>query len=1512
MLGLRTIDGSCNNLLPNQERFGAADEVFKRLAPADYRPADTVTFDWDGPGPLEFGDSTSYAQTTGIVEDNQTRVASNLIVDQTNANPAALAVTDDAVAPFVGPITPTNVPTPVFIENVAPDAGLSPPFNSMFVFFGQFFDHGLDLTTKSGSTVYMPLLPDDPIRLENPSAPPFMAISRATNPDFEPLNLTTPFVDQQQTYGSTPSQHVFLREYMLDPATSLPIATGKMLNGPGGVGLATWTTVKDQAADLLGIQLVDADALNIPLLATDPYGNYIPGANGYPQIVSPSAPGGLLEGDPTANAGAGVLVPGDAELTGHAFLIDIAHHSVPGAGLTADVDGTVCRSDDPCVADYHSGGSKVGTYDDEMLAAHFICGDGRCNENIGLSAVHHVFHSEHNRLVEHIKDILIADNDPLVLAEWQLAAGPPIVWNGDRLVQAARFATEMQYQHLAFEEFARRVQPAINVFDAYDATINAAISVEFSQAVYRYGHSQLPENLIRYNNTGPGVPLDRNDISLLDAFLNPPAYYDDGHGGTLTPDEAAGSLARGMATQLGQEIDEFVTETLRNELLGLLLDLPAINMTRARDFGVPRLNNARRAFFALTNSDPSLEPYNSWSHFGLNLKHQESLVNFIAAYGTHQSIIDATDNASKRAAATALLVAAEAGSGDAFEFITSTGAWASLTGGFSTTGLEDIDLWVGGLAEKQESFGGLLGSTFNYVFETQMERLQEGDRFYYLGRTGGMNLLAQLEGNSFSELIERNTDAMNLPGDVFSVPTFFFDAAVQGSIPGTPIVDDPATPGYDERLLLTREPDGTILYSGSEHVNWGGSDGADRIHSGGGIDTVRGGDGNDHLEGGGDGDVLLGGNGDDILVDIFGPDDLRGGDGNDAIHSGPGLDLIQPGRGHDFTVGGTDGNIHIGGEGNDFIFGGDAADEGHGDDGDDWLEGGDQGDNLEGDSGLVILLGVDVNTPGHDVLNGDAGDDRLFGEGGDDIMFQGPGLDRFLGQLGFDWVTHYRDPQPAQSDFNFNALVLPPPFAQVDVFTGVEALSGWNQDDDLRGDSLVALDQVGHELDAAGIARISGLSELLLGATSFTGGNIIIGGAGSDVIEGRGGNDFIDGDAWLRTQLQAPVPGGGTRLVDSMLQLESDVFARLVNPGDISIVRTIVPGTPGGDVDTAVFSGPLADYTIVDATATTPLTVIHALNNLIVDDGTDTLVNVEFLQFADQTVQVAATGPGPDITPPSWRVGFDSTDVPVAIPDLGTATSTLAVSGVGTIADVNVTLSATHTWDGDLDVFLISPASTRVELFTDVGAGGDNFTGTTLDDEAGQSIVLGVAPFTGSFRPEGSLADFDGETADGTWTLEITDDEGQDIGTLLSWSVSFDGAGAVVASNETNTTVDLAWSGATDDVGVVDYNVYQNAVRGPDRCGRHLDDGDRARSCHDLHVHDSGAGRRPERVDERAFDRSHHYGARCDRVLFLDAGRYDSGARCGRNAGRCRCVHVDRFWVCPDFGHVCRRPVGRG
>ncbi len=126
----------------------------------------------------------------------------------------------------------------------------------------------------------------------------------------------------------------------------------------------------------------------------------------------------------------------------------------------------------------------------------------------------------------------------------------------------------------------------------------------------------------------------------------------------------------------------------------------------------------------------------------------------------------------------------------------------------------------------------------------------------------------------------------------------------------------------------------------------------------------------------------------------------------------------------------------------------------------------------------------------------------------------------------------------------------------------------------------------------------------------------------------------------------------------------------------------------------------------------------------------------------------------------------------VTIADQATRTSIIAASGLtGTITDVNVRVNMTHTFDGDLDVFLVAPDGTRVELFTDVGGAGDNFVNTVLDTQAATAITAGAAPFTGTFRPEGNLNTLNGKVPNGNWTLEVTDDAAGDTGTINNWSV---------------------------------------------------------------------------------------------------------------------------------------------
>ena len=1244
-MGLRTVDGSYNNLVPvpDQHLFGAADLVFPRKTTPVFRPAEPLPFDPDGAGPQAAGQPTSYAQKFGFVSDSQPRIISNLIVDQSASNPAAVAAAANPCGSggFVcaGATAPDPDSGALFIPNITPDFGLSAPFNLMFAFFGQFFDHGLDLVTKGGGTVIIPLQPDDPLFVPGAQTN-FMVLTRGQNqpgPDGllgtaddiqDAINTTTPWVDQNQTYTSHPSHQVFLRQYVMN-AAGRPVPDGKMLDGgfcaPRATGIpgdnicdiGNWSEVKAQAAAKLGIRLLDQDVFDCPLVLTDPYGHFKPGPHGFPQLVLPN--GVLLEGDPTANAGAGVSIPANAFRTGHAFLNDIAHNAVPSPGLIPDADTTIC--------DFRTCTQPPGTYDDELLARHFVTGDGRGNENIALTMVHQIFHSEHNRLVHNIDAQINALLTPEEIAAWH-AVDAPSGWDyGERLFQAARFVTEMEYQHLVFEEFARKMQPLINPFLGGITSINAAISAEFAHTVYRLGHSMLPERVARQNADGT-----TNDLRLLNAFLNPVAYNDGGPAGPLTADKAAGALIRGLVLQVGNELDEFVTSSVRNTLLGLPLDLPAINIARGRSEGIPPLNEVRRQFFEQTK-DASLQPYPNWFEFGLQLKHFESLVNFVAAYGTHPSITSATTVAAKRAAAKALVDA-----NDPFMFAPA-----------ASSGLNNVDFWVGGLAEKQAVFGGLLGSTFNFVFEHQLEDLQNGDRFYYLQRTDGLNLRFQLEGNSFAELCRRNTDLGPTMANIFETADFNFDAA---TLTGTATI-----PLADGTSLITTA-DGTKLFFDPLHrgknVMFNGGPGDDRLQGDVGDDTLYGNGGNDRLTGGEGNDTLVGGDGDDILFGGPGDDVLKGGPGNDAISTGPGFggDVAIGGEGNDFMLGGDDGVEYFAGAGNDIIVDGAQRAEGmFGGPGDDWIYDGDGHDGgIFGDNGNVfdLLAGLDP-VGGDDVLGGGPGQDNHFGEGGNDIFLMSEGTNKFFGDYGFDFITLQNWPAPEFVELsllaqpgvllNFNDLR--------NRYRLVDGASGWDLDDHIAGDDHVADPAApielqllpGMELTPAYAAKVTGLTELItaFGKTlPWIGGNLLMGGKGSDILEGKGGDDLIDGDVWLHVALKATLNDGTVKVVDDPRLLIDDVFAdpQRLNPGNISIVREIITpaDTPPPDCgslapkncDTAVFSNPRADYTIT-ANANGTVTVDHTAavhGNFAspANDGTDTLRNIEQIQFSDVTI----------------------------------------------------------------------------------------------------------------------------------------------------------------------------------------------------------------------------------------------------------------------------------------------------
>lgn len=134
----------------------------------------------------------------------------------------------------------------------------------------------------------------------------------------------------------------------------------------------------------------------------------------------------------------------------------------------------------------------------------------------------------------------------------------------------------------------------------------------------------------------------------------------------------------------------------------------------------------------------------------------------------------------------------------------------------------------------------------------------------------------------------------------------------------------------------------------------------------------------------------------------------------------------------------------------------------------------------------------------------------------------------------------------------------------------------------------------------------------------------------------------------------------------------------------------------------------------------------------------------------------------------------DNNDTDVTIePDLADppAESIITITNDVVISDVNVTVNIDHNWITDIDMKLVGPDGTEVILANDVGGSADDMVNTVFDDQATDPIDDGSAPFTGSWQPQGSLADFNGKSSLGDWTLVVNDDEDAIGGTLLDWSI---------------------------------------------------------------------------------------------------------------------------------------------
>jgi Ca2+-binding RTX toxin-like protein len=1067
-----------------------------------------------------------YSVRGTVIQDYRPRFISNTVVRQDNIS-VLQGLDDPRRAPGI---------------RINPNTGTVNPLSNsgFFALLGQFYDHGLDFLHKGADgKVIVPILPGDPLYV--PGAANYMTASRSnTNPDGSMTNTVAPAVDLSQDYGSSESHTVYLRDYDVLGNGNV-VASGYLVGAADGVGvtadLATWADIKANALQL-GLTLHDYNVEDVPVVRLNADGTVFLQGGNQAFFVTTNAAGVVVFVTDTARD---VLAARGLTLltTGAAFLDDMAPFALAGVTAPPGFPTQTAAGDNPAgyaatmQAIFTGGG--FGTFNDVNI--HVVAGDGRANENIGLTAIHDVFHKEHNRNVEK----LIQDHGFIYNPNTGSYTGPDgaggfTTWTGEEVFQAAKLVTENEYQHMIFAEFVRKISPNINAFAGYDITINGQISSEFANAVYRLGHSQLRDSIDRDGyNPVTGVRDGTNlDQTLLSAFLNPSEY----HANEAT---IAGELAFGMASQVGNETDEFMTDVLRNAVVGAKLDLAALNIVRGRDSGLPSWNDTRADLFSQTGMT-GLKPYQSWDEVGFNLLNPDvTLKNLIMAYATDAILL----NFSGRLLTIDQWHAMQYNDPNSFKAylnVAADGAMSDVTFmGSGPSGNKDfwnIDLWVGGLGEAKVA-GGMLGSTFDAIFAAQSLKLQNADRFYYLNRLAGTNILLQIDGQMLSDIVMRNTGIKHLYSDILVAP----DAAVEiGTVSVFPslvalraanqagIVNGTLYGNlgnyYDARGVLN--PNG----AGNASEVLGGNDVANSINGAGGNDTVWGDGGNDTIEGGMGNDFLHGGLDNDILTDSQGDDRLWGDEGNDSINAGTGLDLLFGGDGNDTLLGGLGADAIDAGIGDDLIYGDNGTVDTNGNFdplGDaDVIDGGDGGDLIYGGGGDDIIDGG----LGNDTIDGGLGANALVGLDGDDLFLNDPGQTGFGnsydGGIGFDTVD-YRASVGSQNaagvfvgvtvDLSVAAIPLVPAAALVaDAFLSVEQVIGTRFADTMTGGAAAggaAGGVTAPQTDAAGLPILNPVTGLPVpmnfAFNGYLGNDSLDGGDGLDSLTGGAGADTLSG-----------------------------------------------------------------------------------------------------------------------------------------------------------------------------------------------------------------------------------------------------------------------------------------------------------------------------------------------------------------------------------------------------------------
>ena len=276
---------------------------------------------------------------------------------------------------------------------------------------------------------------------------------------------------------------------------------------------------------MLGLRLGDTEVYNVPMIDGRSV-RQVHARPARPAAVHAEDQGTVPTGrrTPVTHAGRGqpdnpVAPPADALHFDTAFLNDIAHNAEPDAAdPTHNRPRRPSRPRTPITSSPGLARRPGGQVRRRAARRALACGDGRLNENIALTAVHQIFHSEHDRLVDYIDNILRTDTRQRRADqnEWQAtASATPATNTGTTELRPAPVpggaVRDRDGVPASGLRGVRSQDPAGHpAVPRLLAGHEPGHPAEFAHAVYRFGHSMLDDDVVRSNASGPTGQSDNS------------------------------------------------------------------------------------------------------------------------------------------------------------------------------------------------------------------------------------------------------------------------------------------------------------------------------------------------------------------------------------------------------------------------------------------------------------------------------------------------------------------------------------------------------------------------------------------------------------------------------------------------------------------------------------------------------------------------------------------------------------------------------------------------------------------------------------------------------------------------------------------------------------------------------------------------------------------------------------------------------------------------------------------